>query len=68
MSMKCEICGVTTEIEPIMCCDGSECACMGLPVNEESALCDDCRELVERLEKHGAVVFNKDGSQIYIEE
>ena len=42
--LKCEICGKETDTYQVYCCNGLDCGCMGLPINE-SALCIDCEEI-----------------------
>lgn len=39
----CYICGKpVTDYTPEWCCDGTECACMGMPI--EPPYCDECRD------------------------
>jgi len=45
--MKCVVCGkeLPEDYEPVYCCDGTECGCMGLPV--EPPLCSaECENKV----------------------
>lgn len=37
---KCIKCGILIDYEPKMCCNGSDCGCMGLPI--EPPVCDKC--------------------------
>jgi len=65
--MNCQICKCETDVEAVYCCSGRDCGCQGQPINEESILCPQCREVMEYLESKDATVFNYDGDQIYTE-
>lgn len=46
---KCLNCEVIIDFEPVYCCSGRECGCMGLPI--DPPLCGDCeKELFKNAE------------------
>ena len=43
--LKCTICGKEVEVEPKYCCNGKDCGCRGLPINEEVE-CEKCQSMI----------------------
>lgn len=47
---KCDFCSkpirVSKDYEPEMCCNGRECGCFGMPINE--IFCTDCEKMLFR--------------------
>ena len=63
MYLDCEICGKETNVTAIYCCNGNNCSCSGLPINEGLIVCDTCRDMLLHIRD---INKNKTGNSGYL--